>query len=158
MQRFRLIFYSKAPVIFEWIDLIKVIHSSKNLFCNVGHICNLVQEFNGLVSKGSIARLTLFLCLFSAVSFILFFQRFLIISSPLFCVSFCPEFYSIMFIVANFVMLVADELILDHGENKNSIFLSTLRIWKCEMGWTMSVMRTMEYVCWRVDSERQCKK
>jgi hypothetical protein len=29
----------------------KVIHSSKNLFCNVGHICNLVQEFNGLVSK-----------------------------------------------------------------------------------------------------------
>jgi len=29
----------------------KVIHSGKNLFCNVGHICNLVQEFNGLVSK-----------------------------------------------------------------------------------------------------------
>ncbi len=30
----------------------KVIHSPENLFCNVGHICNLVQEFNGLVSKG----------------------------------------------------------------------------------------------------------
>jgi len=30
---------------------VKVIHSFKKLFCNVGHICNLVQEFNGLVSK-----------------------------------------------------------------------------------------------------------
>lgn len=30
----------------------KVINSVKNLFCNVAHICNLVQEFNGLVSKG----------------------------------------------------------------------------------------------------------
>ena len=27
-------------------------HSTKNLFCNVTQICNLVQEFNGLVSKG----------------------------------------------------------------------------------------------------------
>ena len=24
----------------------------KKLFCKVAHICNLVQEFNGLVSKG----------------------------------------------------------------------------------------------------------
>ncbi|HEV2479614.1 MAG TPA: hypothetical protein VGS79_08110 [Puia sp.] len=30
----------------------KVIHTRKNLFCNVALICNLVQEFNGLVSKG----------------------------------------------------------------------------------------------------------
>ena len=30
----------------------KVIHTVKNLFCNVALICNLVQEFNGLVSKG----------------------------------------------------------------------------------------------------------
>jgi hypothetical protein len=30
----------------------KVIHTGKNLFCNVALICNLVQEFNGLVSKG----------------------------------------------------------------------------------------------------------
>ena len=30
----------------------KVIHTAKNLFCNVALICNLVQEFNGLVSKG----------------------------------------------------------------------------------------------------------
>jgi hypothetical protein len=31
---------------------LKVIHRKKNLFCSVSHICNLVQEFNGLVSKG----------------------------------------------------------------------------------------------------------
>jgi len=30
---------------------VKVIHRGKNLFCYVAHICNLVQEFNGLVSK-----------------------------------------------------------------------------------------------------------
>ena len=30
----------------------KVIHRAKNLFCYVALICNLVQEFNGLVSKG----------------------------------------------------------------------------------------------------------
>jgi hypothetical protein len=30
----------------------KVIHTAKNLFCYVALICNLVQEFNGLVSKG----------------------------------------------------------------------------------------------------------
>jgi len=30
---------------------LKVIHSLKKLFCYVAHICNLVQEFNGLVSK-----------------------------------------------------------------------------------------------------------
>jgi hypothetical protein len=28
----------------------KVIHTRKNLFCYVVSICNLVQEFNGLVS------------------------------------------------------------------------------------------------------------
>ena len=37
--------------IYEEINIARVIHSGKNLFCNVGHICNLVQEFNGLVSK-----------------------------------------------------------------------------------------------------------
>jgi hypothetical protein len=31
---------------------LKVIHTLKNLFCYVVLICNLVQEFNGLVSKG----------------------------------------------------------------------------------------------------------
>ncbi len=29
----------------------KVIHSNKKLFCKVMQNCNLVQEFNGLVSK-----------------------------------------------------------------------------------------------------------
>jgi|GEM_PF-3106796 len=32
-------------------NALKVIHSIKKLFCYVAHICNLVQEFNGLVSK-----------------------------------------------------------------------------------------------------------
>jgi hypothetical protein len=36
---------------FWQIIAVKVIHSSKKLFCNVAQICNLVQEFNGLVSK-----------------------------------------------------------------------------------------------------------
>jgi hypothetical protein len=31
---------------------LKVIHSRQNIFCYVVHICNLVPEFNGLVSKG----------------------------------------------------------------------------------------------------------
>jgi hypothetical protein len=30
----------------------KVIHRSKNIFCGVLQNCNLVPEFNGLVSKG----------------------------------------------------------------------------------------------------------
>jgi hypothetical protein len=34
-----------------WRVKLKVIHRRKNLFCYVAHICNLVQEFNGLVSK-----------------------------------------------------------------------------------------------------------
>jgi hypothetical protein len=36
----------------EKSDAFKVIHRAKNLFCYVALICNLVQEFNGLVSKG----------------------------------------------------------------------------------------------------------
>ena len=40
---------------------LKVIHTDKKLFCYVALICNLVQEFNGLVSKGSAAMLTLLL-------------------------------------------------------------------------------------------------
>ena len=36
----------------ERSDARKVIHTQKNLFCYVALICNLVQEFNGLVSKG----------------------------------------------------------------------------------------------------------
>lgn len=47
-------------------------HTVKNLFCYVALICNLVQEFNGLVSKGSAAMLTLLLYNF----FLLFFQFF----------------------------------------------------------------------------------
>jgi hypothetical protein len=39
----------------------KIMHTVKNLFCYVVLICNLVQEFNGLVSKGSAAMLTLLL-------------------------------------------------------------------------------------------------
>jgi hypothetical protein len=31
-------------------ERLKVIHTPKNLFCYVVSICNLVQEFNGLVS------------------------------------------------------------------------------------------------------------
>jgi hypothetical protein len=46
-----------------YIDL-KVIHSIKNLFCYVALICNLVQEFNGLVSKGSAVLLALLLFIF----------------------------------------------------------------------------------------------
>ena len=37
--------------LFLKITNLKVIHRGKNLFCYVAHICNLVQEFNGLVSK-----------------------------------------------------------------------------------------------------------
>ena len=46
--------------------LFKFIHSIKNLFCYVALICNLVQEFNGLVSKGSAAMLTLLLLGYSS--------------------------------------------------------------------------------------------
>jgi len=38
----------------------KVIHTAKNLFCNVVSICNLVQEFNGLVSIKGQRKLALF--------------------------------------------------------------------------------------------------
>ena len=38
--------------LFDEIMTRKVIHRNKNLFCNVLHNCNLVPEFNGLVSKG----------------------------------------------------------------------------------------------------------
>lgn len=31
--------------------ILLIIHRRKKLFCKVTHICNLVQEFNGLVSK-----------------------------------------------------------------------------------------------------------
>ena len=41
----------------------KVIHTAKNLFCNVVSICNLVQEFNGLVSNKGQRKLALLLCL-----------------------------------------------------------------------------------------------
>ena len=34
------------------LEALKVIHTDKKLFCYVALICNLVQEFNGLVSKG----------------------------------------------------------------------------------------------------------
>jgi hypothetical protein len=30
---------------------LKVMHIQKILFCNVGSVCNLVEEFNGLVSN-----------------------------------------------------------------------------------------------------------
>ena len=38
----------------------KVIHTPKNLFCYLGAICNLVQEFNGLVSIKGQRKLALF--------------------------------------------------------------------------------------------------
>ena len=47
MVYFYLLIFAVAAPIF----LLEVIHSRKNLFCNVGHICNLAIEFNGLVSK-----------------------------------------------------------------------------------------------------------
>jgi hypothetical protein len=46
----------------------KVIHRVKNLFCNVTLICNLVQEFNGLVSKGLAIKLALLLFMRSPLS------------------------------------------------------------------------------------------
>ena len=45
------IFLSHSKSYFQKKEGSKVIHSNKNLFCYVAHICNLVQEFNGLVSK-----------------------------------------------------------------------------------------------------------
>ena len=45
----------------NWRVSFKIIHSIKNLFCYVALICNLVQEFNGLVSKGSAVLLALLL-------------------------------------------------------------------------------------------------
>ena len=39
----------------------EIIHMTKNLFCYVIRICNLVQEFNGLVSKGPVVILALLL-------------------------------------------------------------------------------------------------
>jgi hypothetical protein len=47
----------------------EIIHMIKNLFCYVICICNLVQEFNGLVSKGSAAMLALLLCMNSTIFF-----------------------------------------------------------------------------------------
>ena len=47
------IFYvASSPWLNEIAAAFKVIHTPKNLFCYVALICNLVQEFNGLVSKG----------------------------------------------------------------------------------------------------------
>jgi hypothetical protein len=40
-----------VPTLLSENNRLKVIHSLKKLFCYVAHICNLVQEFNGLVSK-----------------------------------------------------------------------------------------------------------
>jgi hypothetical protein len=42
----------KKPGLWTRTKGFKVIHTVKNLFCYVALICNLVQEFNGLVSKG----------------------------------------------------------------------------------------------------------
>lgn len=36
----------------EKYSIRKVIHRKENIFCNVLQNCNLVPEFNGLVSKG----------------------------------------------------------------------------------------------------------
>ena len=60
-------------------EIKEVIHRIKNLFCNVTHICNLVQEFNGLVSKGSIERLALFTFLTTILASILSKNFFLIL-------------------------------------------------------------------------------
>ena len=50
-QYLKYISWLRTSRIYEEINIAKVIHSSKKLFCYVGQICNLVQEFNGLVSK-----------------------------------------------------------------------------------------------------------
>ena len=49
-----------SVVFISW-KAFKVIHTAKKLFCNVTLICNLVQEFNGLVSKGLASKLALLL-------------------------------------------------------------------------------------------------
>ena len=47
------IYYIYLKLVFQKAgSVFKVIHTPKKLFCNVALICNLVQEFNGLVSKG----------------------------------------------------------------------------------------------------------
>jgi hypothetical protein len=47
-----IIYTTISPWREEIAAVFKVIHTQKNLFCYVALICNLVQEFNGLVSKG----------------------------------------------------------------------------------------------------------
>ena len=42
----------------------KVFNNTKNLFCYVAHYCNLVAEFNGLVSKKGRYSTGLFLLVF----------------------------------------------------------------------------------------------
>jgi len=52
--------YDKMPYFktkFRW----KVFNKTKNLFCYVAHYCNLVAEFNGLVSKKGPVLLPAFL-------------------------------------------------------------------------------------------------
>jgi hypothetical protein len=47
--------YQLSPTLFNTcracFQAIKQRAKRKNLFCNPGHFCNLVSEFNGLVSK-----------------------------------------------------------------------------------------------------------
>jgi hypothetical protein len=49
----------------------KVFNKTKNLFCYVAHYCNLVAEFNGLVSKKGPVFLPAFFIL-SKIEFIFF--------------------------------------------------------------------------------------
>ena len=50
---YKTVYCEGSSIIFQRLEKAsKVIHTNKKLFCNVVLICNLVQEFNGLVSKG----------------------------------------------------------------------------------------------------------
>lgn len=65
----------------NWQDR-EVIHSSKNLFWNVGHNCNLAIEFNGLVSKRVNRKVGPFYILNTAVISVnpdLYFQAFYLV-------------------------------------------------------------------------------
>ena len=84
----------------------KVIHTAKKLFCYVGSICNLVQEFNGLVSIKGPAKVGPFT-----------FKKNLDFSSEFFLHHF---FFSCLEILATVIFF--------HEQNQKSFFLYQLRL------------------------------
>jgi len=92
---------------------LKVIHRSKNLFCYVAHICNLVQEFNGLVSKRVDRKISPF---------------YFIVNQCFFTNNFSFSSFHFLLIFSRFTSAYRERLTLFHEQGKDSIFLSELRI------------------------------